>query len=333
MRTKYFRSMFHNVTEGVMYSVGIADSETKSCWTAYYLCAGEKTDSSRFVMDERFFACREEVRLVVAGDGSEATMHLLMDFVKENRVEQVVIPGNRDTMPEKLREAGVRHVVELEPGSFLHKEKDFWLFNIHCYGTKEGCFLTMYGGPAGINWRTMDCLMSVKPFNSKLCCSSEIDMENHACCMKCGLYNDFDVCKGHNQNTGKGYAAGVLLLGSVPVMKYIDTIQKDYSGVREQIRFVSMVEGMEKADGDFIAWVGKSRQELNHYYVLPSGCADTEAFIKKVLSESGRNRVYLTGKECGVCGSGFFTSRVLKSNTPLQATGHQTCCAAEQRSI
>ncbi|MCI5900897.1 MAG: hypothetical protein MRZ69_11275 [Lachnospiraceae bacterium] len=312
MRTKYFRSMFHNVTEGVMYSVGIADSETRSCWTAYYLCAGEKTDASGFVMDERFFVCRETVRLVVAGDSSEATMHLLMDFVKENQVEQVVIPGSRDTTGRKLREAGVRRVVELEPGGFLSEEKDFWKFDIHCYGTKEGYFLTMFGGPVGIDWRTMDCLMSVKPFHSKLCCSSEIDIENHACCMKCSLYNDFDVCKGHNQNTGKGYTAGALLLGNVPVMKYIETIKRDYSGIREQIRYISMVEGVDQVNEEFIAWVGESRKELNHYYVLPSGCADTGAFIKRVLSESGRNRVYLTEKECGVCGSGFFTSRVLK---------------------
>ena len=69
---------------------------------------------------------------------------------------------------------------------------------------------------------------------------------------------------------------------------------------------------LDQVNEEFIAWVGESRKELNHYYVLPSGCADTGAFMKRVLSESGRNRVYLTEKECGVCGSGFFTSRVLK---------------------
>lgn len=312
MRTKYFRTMFHNVTKGVMYSVGIADSETKSCWSAYYLCAGEKTEASQFIMDERFFACREKVKLAAAGDSSEATVKLLIDFVKENQVEQVVIPGSQDEVAETLRGAGVKRVVELKPGSFLYEEKDFWQFNIHCYGTNERCFLTMFGGPVGIDWRLMDCLMAVKPFNSKLCCSSEIDMENHACCVKCGLYNDFEVCKGHNQNNGKGYTAGALLLGNVPVMKYIDTIKRDYSEMRDQIRFVSMIEGIENTDDGFVEWLGESRTDLNHYYILPSGCADTGAFIKKVLSKSGRNRVYLTEKECGVCGSGFFTSRALK---------------------
>lgn len=310
MRTKYFRTMFHNVAKGAIYSVGVADSETNCSWTAYYMCGEKEEGSSETVMDQRFSSCREEVRLIAASDSSPATMSLLTDFVKKNQVEQAVIPAGSGGAAERLREAGAKHVVELKPGSSLYEEKDFWQFQLHCYGTEESCFLAMYSGPKGIDPKAMDCLMDVKPFHRGLACSSEIDMENHACCMKCSLYNDFEVCKGHNQNYDKGYAAGALLLGSVPVMKYLEQIERDFSKVNEQLRFVSMAEGMETGAEKLGVWVSKSRPELNHYYILPSGCADTEKFIKEVLSKSGRNHVYLTGEDCGVCGSGFFVFRL-----------------------
>ena len=154
-------------------------------------------------------------------------------------------------------------------------------------------------------------LMSVRIFDKAKCGSPQIDMENLVCCARCGLYNDFDVCKGHNQNTGKGYTAGAMLLGNISLKKYSEAIKRDFSEVRDQIRYISITGNMKQADGELSTWIGESRTELNHYYILPSGCADTGDFITKILSESGRNRVYLTGEKCGVCGSGFFISRKL----------------------
>ena len=182
---------------------------------------------------------------------------------------------------------------------------------IQCYGTVEGCFLVMFAGDKGIDWKIMDCLMSVRIFDKAKCGSPQIDMENLVCCARCGLYNDFDVCKGHNQNTGKGYTAGAMLLGNISLKKYSEAIKRDFSEVRDQIRYISITGNMKQADGELSTWIGESRTELNHYYILPSGCADTGDFITKILSESGRNRVYLTGEKCGVCGSGFFISRKL----------------------
>ena len=65
-------------------------------------------------------------------------------------------------MAKELQSAGVKRVVEMKPGSSLYDEKDFWQFKIHCYGTDEGCFLVMFAGDKGIDWKTMDCLMSVR---------------------------------------------------------------------------------------------------------------------------------------------------------------------------
>ena len=311
MQTKYFKNMFQNISQGVMYSTGVADSETKNSWVACYICAGENEESLEFKAEKAFAGCKDEVRLVAVGDGSEATIHQLMEFVKKNRVEQVILPGNHEKVAKELRSAGVKRVVEMKPGSSLYDEKDFWQFKIHCYGTDEGCFLVMFTGDKGIDWKTMDCLMSVRIFDKAKCGSPQIDMENLVCCARCGLYNDFDVCKGHNQNTGKGYTAGAMLLGNISLKKYSEAIKRDFSEVRDQIRYISITGNMKQADGELSTWIGESRTELNHYYILPSGCADTGDFITKILSESGRNRVYLTGEKCGVCGSGFFISRKL----------------------
>ena len=282
MQTKYFKNMFQNISQGVMYSTGVADSETKNSWVACYICAGENEESLEFKAEKAFAGCK-----------------------------QVILPGNHEKVAKELQSAGVKRVVEMKPGSSLYDEKDFWQFKIHCYGTDEGCFLVMFAGDKGIDWKTMDCLMSVRIFDKAKCGNPQIDMENLVCCARCGLYNDFDVCKGHNQNTGKGYTAGAMLLGNISLKKYSEAIKRDFSEVRDQIRYISITGNMKQADGEMSTWIGESRTELNHYYILPSGCADTGDFITKILSESGRNRVYLTGEKCGVCGSGFFISRKL----------------------
>ena len=312
MRTKYFKNMFHNISQGVMYSAGTADSETKESWTACYLCGGkEKTDEE---IGNVFSGYQDEVRLLAVGDGSETTTARLMEFVKKTRVEQVILPGKQEKTARELQKAGVKRVVEMKPGSSLYEKKDFWQFKIHCYGTEEESFLVMFTGETEIDWKTMDCLMCVRPFDRGMCCGPEIDMDNLVCCARCGLYNDYDVCKGHNQNTGKGYTVGALLLGNLPVSKYSEAIKTDFSDVRDQIRYISLTGDVKKADGLFSVWIGDSRKDLNHYYILPSGCADTGDFITEVLSSSGRNRVYLTKETCGVCGSGFFISKVQKNN-------------------
>lgn len=313
MRTKYFKNMFQNVSQGVMYSIGIADSETKESWVACYLCSGKEGASSETEFGKGFSGYQGEVRMLAVGDGNRATIAQLMEFVKKNRVEQVVLPGNQEKTVKELQKAGVKRVVEMKPGSSLYDEKDFWQFRIHCYGTDERSFLVMFAGETKINWKTTDCLMSVRSFDQTMCCSPGIDMENLVCCARCGLYNDFDVCKGHNQSTGKGYTVGAMLLGNISVTKYSEAIKSDFFEVRDQIRYISMTGDVKKTDGVFGAWIGESRKELNHYYILPFGCANTGEFITEILSQSGRNRVYLTGEKCGVCGSGFFISKMQKN--------------------
>lgn len=102
MQTKYFKNMFQNISQGVMYSTGVADSETKNSWVVCYICAGENEESLEFKAEKAFAGCKDEVRLVAAGDGSEATIHQLMEFVKKNRVEQVILPGNHEKVAKEL---------------------------------------------------------------------------------------------------------------------------------------------------------------------------------------------------------------------------------------
>ena len=92
--------------------------------------------------------------------------------------------------------------------------------------------------------------------------------------------------------------------------------------MRDQIRYISITGNMKQADGEMSTWIGESRTELNHYYILPSGCADTGDFITKILSESGRNRVYLTGEKCGVCGSGFLFPESWIKNYSTKKSGY-----------
>ena len=54
MQTKYFKNMFQNISQGVMYSTGVADSETKNSWVACYICAGENEESLEFKAEKAF---------------------------------------------------------------------------------------------------------------------------------------------------------------------------------------------------------------------------------------------------------------------------------------
>lgn len=63
---------------------------------------------------------------------------------------------------------------------------------------------------------------------------------------------------------------------------------------------------MKQADGELSTWIGESRTELNHYYILPSGCADTGDFITKSFPSRDASAYHLTGEKCGVCGFGIF---------------------------
>lgn len=60
MQTKYFKNMFQNISQGVMYSTGVADSETKNSWVACYICAGENEESLEFKAEKAFAGCKDE---------------------------------------------------------------------------------------------------------------------------------------------------------------------------------------------------------------------------------------------------------------------------------
>ena len=62
-----------------------------------------------------------------SGDGSEATIHQLMEFVKKNRVEQVILPGNHEKVAKELQSAGVKRVVAV---SYTHLEKGGETFRV-----------------------------------------------------------------------------------------------------------------------------------------------------------------------------------------------------------
>ena len=50
-----------------------------------------------------------------------------------------------------------------------------------------------------------------------------------------------------NQNTGKGYTAGAMLLGNISLKKYSEAIKRDFSEVRDQIRYISITGNMKQA--------------------------------------------------------------------------------------
>ena len=81
MQTKYFKICSRIFHRGLCIPQELQIQRQKEqLGSLLYLC--RRNEESLGFKAEKAAGCKDEVRLVAAGDGSEATIHQLMEFVK-----------------------------------------------------------------------------------------------------------------------------------------------------------------------------------------------------------------------------------------------------------
>ena len=125
----------------------------------------------------------------------------------------------------------------------------------------------LYHGPCETSKKGMDCLMAVKPAEAELPCSACVCQEDHTCGMRCCLYNDFILCKGHNGKYDGSYVLGTLLLGNADIKTKEKELREDLKPYLVDLRVISMNESgcSEKVSDSFITDLGEKNRRFDQF--------------------------------------------------------------------
>jgi len=309
MEAKYFRLMYQNVNKGMVHTVSVEDTIKKCKFTAFYLSGSKKLKNS-LVTDERFSCCKETIQLMVLAELDTDCLQKALEIIEANALVQVVMPDCAQETIDIIKSAGAEKVLVLKDGESMEPDCDIWQVSLKCYGEGRNASIVMFHGSEHLNPQIMDCVLNVKPVSKRLPCKVCVDSKNLSCDMSCGLYNDFDICKGHNAKSRNNYLTGTLLLGSVDLKTYGNQIQKDFEEFRRYIRFTSIPESCKSEDWkDMMDWLDEENKVDKKYFIPPSNEKGNEKILKNVL-EKGPHRIpLLTSESFGICVSGFYTKR------------------------
>lgn len=313
MRAQYFRCMYCNTENGLMHTLSIADTVNEESCNIYFIASLKGDKSNSLELNERFSAASEEVDAVVVANLESATIDQALAVVGKNRVRKVILPGigrSDEDIRNQFLSRGADEVLIMNAGEIFEFVQAGWNVKVACLGKGEDVSLVMFHDKAVNNPKEDDCLLLVKPFTKELPCTTCVDGNNHNCGMRCGLYNDFDTCKGHNGKDSEGYITGTLLLGNINIEES-NKVMNLFAENKRQIRFTALPDGGRNGNQtkDLLEWLDTDNQKINQYLVMPSGADGNEGTIKEILLMGGRHIPVLTGKEWGLCASGFFVKR------------------------
>ncbi len=311
MKALYFRLMYENIKNGVIHNVSILNTEKNEEWNGCYLCAGGKSED-RIVIDERFQEYSKPINLMVLGSIKESVVQAAVKILAGNQVLEIVMPEETVGIKERLQEAGAKEITVLSNGESAFREEVGWKTKIRAYGTGEEAVVVMYHDVQEISPKEKEGMLMVKVASKERECEACISDDDHRCAMKCCLYNDYALCKGHNESNSQEYLTGTLLLGNLNLEKYGTELKEDFMK-NQRVRFCSFTGTRE---GDFNSteifdWMDTGEEKVNQYFVVPAAEAENcSGMILELLKRGPRHQVVLTEEKHGVCATGFFKERV-----------------------
>jgi len=315
MRAKYFRLMYQNKVNSVVHTISVADTEKETKWNALYLCELVNSVYEKKENENRCLESTEVVNLLVLANLRDEMVHQALEVAHLNEVKKIVIPdsGNdTEEIKKKFISAGVGEVIVLSDSEEYEDSGAGWGAKLICLGKETEASVVMYHDAMENSPKEDDCVLLVKPSSKKLPCTFNIDGENLNCDMRCSLYNDFDVCKGHKKKDSTDYITGSLLLGNVNLNRYGEDIQKLFSEEKGRIRFLTLPNGGGKDYWNFgiLHWLDTKNESIKRYFIAPAGAVGNEITLKEIMNKGPRFVPILTGAEYGICASGFFTKRL-----------------------
>lgn len=310
MNAKYYRYLFHRVTDGLCYSGSISNQMTKNredvCFL--YLAGGEhcreKSDS--------YAAPENAYDFLILGDFSEASLERACRVVRSCSVTEILIPKGKREKSEKVTEmlsqAGAQKIRTVEKEEELHRCRE--LFRIIPVDHGETHTLMLYHADEEGRPDREECVITVKPCVRGMNCISKADHDTQACEMRCMLYNDFTLCKGHNQRDRKEFLDGHLLFASAKEKEEgsdkstaVTELLSQYQG---RLRVTGFAD-KNLASSEIEETEGKKTERVSRYLVGP---ADTlPETIKTISTGDPYRRFFAISEQAGLCMSGYYVTR------------------------
>ena len=308
MRAKYYRYLFHKVTEGVCYSGSIRNQmeEEQEDLCFLYLAGG-------FVCTEKgvSYASEEnEYQLLILGDYAPAAIQRACRTARSCRVVEAMIPDGREEeqVTSMLLQAGVERVrvVREEVRLTLCRE----LLQIVPVREGEESTLAFYHADAKGTPKTEECLASIKPAIEGGECMARADHDKLTCEMRCLLYNDFTLCKRQNQKGCSQFLDGHLLFASAGEgdgSENRGAVLELIGQHRKRLRIVGLPDkDLSSFEIDEIKEIGE--RGFARWLV---GTEKTPAEVVKAITVGDpHRRFFATGEQSGLCISGYYVPRM-----------------------
>ena len=310
MKAKYFRYLFHRVTDGLCYSGSISNQmegeEEAFCFL--YLAGGQtwqETGTSYTMPENRY-------DLVILGDLAPAAVRRACMVTEQCSPKEIFLPdgAEEEIRPalQRLEAAGAKEIRIVKEAEDLHKCREH--FQIVPADCGEGKTLMLYHADEKGTPDTEECIISVKPTLDGMICPSRADHEKLTCEMRCMLYQDFMLCKRHNQKNRKQFADGHFLFASAGNQEKESGDGVSVSELVKQHRQRLRITGFAEPDLTVrnASEITDIRNDGLVRYV--AGPRNTAAEVIKNISTGDPNRHFFAfGEHAGLCISGYYVPR------------------------
>ena len=265
MNALYFRHLFQNTARGVVHTVSASGEKGEFCLCS--LCSDGRPLEEEAHAGELFRLEKAVITMLLLENLHPEDLKKVGKLLKTNKVERVLIPygDTAENLPELSK---AEKVQILKAGETVVLQEKGWNVWVKCLDHGPKGNLVLYHGPCETSKKGMDCLMAVKPAEAELPCSACVCQEDHTCGMRCCLYNDFILCKGHNGKYDGSYVLGTLLLGNADIKTKEKELREDLKPYLVDLRVISMNESgcSEKVSDSFITDPGRKTDGLTSLY-------------------------------------------------------------------
>lgn len=308
MRAKYFRYLFHKVKEGVCYSGSIRNQmEEESEDLCFVYLAGGETCPEK---GTSYASETNEYHFLILGDYAPAAVQRACRIARICKVVEAMIPDGpeEDKVTSMLQQAGVERVRVVRGDMKLQRCREE--LQIVPSGDEKVHTLAFYHADAKGTPETEECLISIKPTMEGMECLAKADHDKLTCEMRCLLYNDFTLCKRHNQKERGWFLDGHLLLPSLAEDSDHSTTLELLQRRRKRLRITGLPEKhLDSSELEELKSIGE--KGFARYLI---GTQKTPADVVKTLSTGDPHRhFFATSEESGLCISGYYVPRMAES--------------------
>ncbi len=300
MNAKYYRVLYHPVSEGVCFSASIGAEKGKDGAQILYLSAGREGADGELCPAS---AKAEHLHLLILADLKPLTIKRAEDICKTAIVDTVLLPQRKEcaALPEALLQKSDLYEVDRKFETCLAG----FTVKVFAVGLEEARVLLLYLGSKGVQPQTEECVMNVKLCQPELPCRLTVDAANLNCEMRCLLCSDYTQCKKHNRRDETYFVDGHLLLTAAKLSESMPEL-KDYLAEEwKRVRFIGLPQDIDDAQLGELSGIGTPGHQ--RYYI---GCADTAAaVVKAVECEEPFGTFISAGSKAGLCVSGCYAKR------------------------